>query len=115
MAPGSRARLLLDYSDDGLVERFINSVLDVDLGDGAELTVYRAQRHGDRAFHIDRIDATVGKDAAFIFRDSQLGSSLARLDLNVSLRGRAAQAQVTGVFLADGTRHLDTHVRVDHY
>ena len=57
MGPRSRARLLLDYSDDGAVERFVNSVLDVELGDGAELEVYRLQRHGDRAFHIDRVDA----------------------------------------------------------
>ena len=115
MGAGRRGRLLLDYTDDGTVERFVNSVLDVELADGAELTVYRAQRHGDRTFHIDRLDANVANDARFVCRDSQLGGSLARLDLNVTLRGRAAQAQLTGVFLADGTRHLDTHVRVDHY
>jgi Fe-S cluster assembly protein SufD len=114
MAPHSRARLLLDYSDDGSIERFVNSVLDVELGAGAELQVYRLQRQGDRAFHIDRVDANVGADARFVMRDSQLGSSLARLDLNVCLSGRAAQTQLTGVFLADGNRHLDTHVLVDH-
>jgi Fe-S cluster assembly protein SufD len=114
MAPGSRGRLLLDYSDDGRVERFVNSVLDVELGDGAELQVYRLQRQGDRAFHIDRVDANVGSNARFVMRDSQLGGSLARLDLNVSLAGRAAQTQLTGVFLADGSRHLDTHVLVHH-
>jgi hypothetical protein len=103
MAPHSRARLLLDYSDDGSIERFVNSVLDVELGAGAELQVYRLQRQGDRAFHIDRVDADVGADARFVMRDSQLGSSLARLDLNVCLSGRAAQTQLTGVFLADGT------------
>jgi Fe-S cluster assembly protein SufD len=114
MAPGSRGRLLLDYFDDGLVERFVNSVLDVELGDGAELQVYRLQRQGDRAFHIDRVDANVGSNARFVMRDSQLGSSLARLDLNVDLSGRAAQTELTGVFLADGSRHLDTHALVHH-
>jgi Fe-S cluster assembly protein SufD len=32
----------------------------------------------------------------------------------VSLDGRAAHAEVTGVFLADGSRHLDSHVLIDH-
>jgi Fe-S cluster assembly protein SufD len=47
-------------------------------------------------------------------RDSQLGGSLSRLDLNVNLAGRAAEAAVTGLFIADGSRHLDTHVHIDH-
>jgi Fe-S cluster assembly protein SufD len=115
MAPGSRARLLLDYVDDGQVERFVNSVLDVELGAGAQLQVYRLQRLGARTFHIDRTDARVGTDARLVCRDSQLGGALARLDLNVALDGRAAQAELTGVFLADGSRHLDTHLLIDHH
>jgi len=114
MAPRSRARLLLDHADDGAHEHFTNAVLDVELGAGAELTVYRLQRQSDRAFHIERIEARLGEGARFVLRDSQLGGSLSRLDLNVSLDGRGASTELTGVFLADGSRHLDTHVLVNH-
>ncbi len=114
MAPGSRGRLLLDHADDGAHEHFTNAVLDVELGAGAHLTVYRLQHQGERAFHIERIEARVAGNASFVLRDSQLGGSLARLDVNVSLDGRAASTEVTGVFLADGSRHLDTHVLIGH-
>ena len=114
MAPGSRGRLLLDHADDGAHEHFTNAVLDVELGADAQLTVYRLQRQGARAFHIERIEARVGERGTFVLRDSQLGASLGRLDVLVSLDGRAAAAEVTGVFLADGSRHLDTHVHVAH-
>jgi len=115
MAAGSRGRLLIEHADDGGQEHFTNAVLDVELGVGAQLTVYRLQHQDERAFHIERIDARVAENASFVLRDSQLGGSLARLDVHVSLDGRAASTEVTGVFLADGTRHLDTHVLVGHH
>ena len=114
MAAGSRARLLLDHVDDGAHEHFTNAVLDIELEAGAHLTLYRLQRQGERAFHIERIEARVGAGATFVMRDSQLGASLARLDTNVSLDGRAAATEITGVFLADGSRHLDSHILVGH-
>ncbi len=46
--------------------------------------------------------------------DAQLGGSLGRLDLNARLVAPGAAAEMTGLFLADGNRHLDTHARVDH-
>jgi Fe-S cluster assembly protein SufD len=46
--------------------------------------------------------------------DAQLGAGLARLDLNARLAAPQAAAELTGLFLADGSRHLDTHVLVDH-
>jgi Fe-S cluster assembly protein SufD len=76
--------------------------------------VYRLHRPGDRAFHIERIETRVGDGARFVLRDSQLGGSLSRLDVHVSLDGRGASTELTGVFLADGSRHLDTHVLVEH-
>jgi Fe-S cluster assembly protein SufD len=115
MAPGSRARLLIDHVDDGAHEHFTNAVLDIELGADAHLTLYRLQRQGERAFHIERIETRVGDNATFVMRDSQLGAGLARLDTNVSLDGRAATTEVTGVFLADGSRHLDSHIHIGHH
>jgi Fe-S cluster assembly protein SufD len=112
MAAGSRGRLLLEHCGDD--EHFVNAVLDVELGEGAELHVHRLQRGGDRLFQIERVEVRVGAAGRFVMRDAQLGGSLSRLDLRVCLDGRAAATELTGVFLADGTRHLDTHVLVEH-
>jgi Fe-S cluster assembly protein SufD len=114
MAPGSRGRLLLEHVDDDASEHFTNAVLDIELGANAQLTVYRLQHQGARAFHVERIEARVGAGANLIVRDSQLGASLGRLDAHISLDGRAAHAEITGVFLADGSRHLDSHILIGH-
>jgi hypothetical protein len=63
MAAGSRGRLLIDHVDDGAHEHFTNVVLDIELEPDAHLSVYRLQRQGTRAFHVERIEARVGAGA----------------------------------------------------
>lgn len=112
-ARGSTARIVLRHLGDD-AERFVNSVVDVEVGPDATVHLYRLLDGGNRAFHIERIEATVGQRGTFVVHDAQLGAGLARLDLNARLAAPQAAAELTGLFLADGSRHLDTHVRVDH-
>ncbi|HEX7373827.1 MAG TPA: Fe-S cluster assembly protein SufD [Steroidobacteraceae bacterium] len=110
----SRLRVVLHHVGESAAEQFVAAVVEAQLAEGAELHAYRVQANGDRVFHIERIDGVVGPGARLALRDAQLGGTLSRLDLNVSLAGRAAETELTGLFVADGTRHLDTHVHVDH-
>jgi Fe-S cluster assembly protein SufD len=112
-AAGSHARIVIRHLSDD-VERLVNSLVDVELGPDATLHVYRLLDTGERTFHIERIEATVAQRGTFVLHDAQLGAGLARLDLNARLAAPQAAAELTGVFLADGSRHLDTHVLVDH-
>ena len=112
-ARGSTARIVLRHLGDD-AERFVNSVVDVEVGPDATVHLYRLLDGGNRAFHIERIEATVGQRGTFVVHDAQLGAGLARLDLNARLAAPQAAAELTGLFLTDGSRHLDTHVRVDH-
>jgi Fe-S cluster assembly protein SufD len=114
-AAGSIARVILRYSDDTAAESLVNSFVDVEVGARAVLHVYRLLARGDRAFHIERFEATIGHGGSFVMHDAQLGAGLARLDLNARLAAPGASAELTGLFLADGARHFDTHVHVDHF
>jgi Fe-S cluster assembly protein SufD len=110
---GSVARLVLRHSGDD-AERLVNVVVDVEVGPDAALHVYRLFEPGERTFHIERLEATVGQRGTVFVHDAQLGAGLARLDLNARLAAPQAAAELTGLFLADGSRHLDTQVRADH-
>lgn len=112
-ARSSTSRFVLRHVGDDS-ERLVNSVVDIEVGPDASVHVYRLLDNGMRTFHIERIDATVGQRGAVLVHDAQLGSGLARLDLNARLAAPQATAELTGLFLADGSRHLDTHVLVDH-
>lgn len=111
---GSTARVILRHFGDDAAERFVNAVADVEVGADAVLHLYRLLSQGDRSFHIERIEATVGQRGTFVMHDAQLGAGLGRLDLNVRLAAPEAATELTGLFLADGSRHLDTHLHVDH-
>lgn len=112
-ARGSSSRMLLRHVGDD-TERWVNSVVDIEVGPDATLHLYRLLGSGTRAFHIERVEATIAQRGTFVAHDAQLGAGLARLDLFARLAGPQAATELTGLFLADGTRHLDSHVRVDH-
>jgi Fe-S cluster assembly protein SufD len=112
-ARGSTSRIVLRHAGDD-TERLVNSVVDIEVGPDATVHLYRLLDNGTRAFHIERIEATVAQRGNFVMHDAQLGGGLARLDLTVRLAAPQAAAELTGLFLADGSRHLDTHVRADH-
>jgi Fe-S cluster assembly protein SufD len=111
---GSTSRIILHHAGDDAAEQFVNSFVEMEIATEANLHLYRLQAAGARSFLIERIEATLGPRAGFLMHDAELDASLSRLDLNVRLAAPGAATELSGLFLADGARHLDAHVRVDH-
>jgi Fe-S cluster assembly protein SufD len=111
---GGSAQVVVHHYGDDDAERFVNSYVEIEAGPDSSLRVYRQQAQGSRTFHIERIEATVGQRAVLTVHDAELGGSISRLDLHARLAAPGATAELNGLFLADGARHLDAHVRVDH-
>lgn len=84
------------------------------LGDGAQLTHARVQDEAQRATSFLRTDATLADSAQYIRIDLELGGGLSRHQLNVLLQGNGARVNADGVLLADGKRHLDTRLGIEH-
>jgi Fe-S cluster assembly protein SufD len=91
-----------------------NSIAHVHLAAGARLTHLRVQDEAPGASLISRTDAVLARDAIYRRLDLELGGALARHELNASLQGEGAQVLANGVLLADGKRHLDTRLGIDH-
>lgn len=98
----------------GTHRHLLNTVLQVELGEGAVLTQARVQREADGATLIQRTHATVGANAHYRRLDLELGAALSRHELDVVLAGDGAQLDSNGVLLADGRRHLDTRLGIEH-
>jgi Fe-S cluster assembly protein SufD len=98
----------------GAHRHLLNTVLQVELGDGATLTQARVQRESDGATLIQRTKATLGANAHYRRLDLELGGALSRHELDVALAGDGAQLDANGVLLADGRRHLDTRLGIEH-
>jgi Fe-S cluster assembly protein SufD len=111
----SAARIVVQHAGNDDAEHFVNSYVEVEADADATLHLYRLQTAGARSFLIERVEATLGARATLEVHDAELEASLSRLDLHARLAAPGASATLTGLFLADGARHLDAHVRVDHF
>ena len=91
-----------------------NSLTHVHLARESQLRHARVQRDGDRASSLLRTEAVLARDAEYRRMDLELGAALSRHELNVRLEGDQARLLANGVLLADGRRHLDTRLGIDH-
>jgi Fe-S cluster assembly protein SufD len=91
-----------------------NALLHAHLADGARLSHVRVQEAAPRATLFARTDAVLAREAGYARTDLELGAALSRHELNVRLEGNGAALQADGVLLADGRRHVDTRLGIDH-
>jgi len=91
-----------------------NALLHAHIADGARLSHVRVQDAAPRATLFARTDAVLAREAGYARTDLELGAALSRHELNVRLEGNGAALQADGVLLADGRRHVDTRLGIDH-
>ena len=91
-----------------------NSRLRITLGERAQLKQLRVQDDGARATRFLRTDATLATKANYDRLDLELGASLSRHELNITLQGESARVHSGGILMAHGKRHLDTRLGIVH-
>lgn len=91
-----------------------NAIAHVHVAAGARLRHVRLQDEAARATLFARTDAVLARDAEYSRIDLELGAALSRHELNVRLEGEGARLQADGVLLADGRRHVDTRLGIQH-
>ncbi len=90
----------------GAVELFV--------GRGAKLRFVNVQNWDASTWHFSRERALVGADASIQWTVGGLGSRLAKVNQEVALMGKGADAQVNGVMFTTGKQHLAYFTRQDH-
>ncbi|MFT3807459.1 Fe-S cluster assembly protein SufD [Arenimonas sp.] len=113
---GARARLTVveHHLASGEHRHLDNHLLQVELGEGAELVHARIQDTADGATLVQRTDAVLASGAEYRRVDLELGAGLSRHELNVSLRGDGASLVSGGALLGSGRRHVDTRLGIEH-
>ncbi|MDE2408055.1 MAG: Fe-S cluster assembly protein SufD [Xanthomonadaceae bacterium] len=91
-----------------------NALLHAHVARSARLSHVRVQDAAARASLFARTDAVLARDAGYARTDLELGAALSRHELNVRLEGDGASLQADGVLLADGRRHVDTRLGIEH-
>jgi len=110
----SRATVIESYvslRDSGY---FTNAVTEIALGEGAHLDHCKLQRESESAFHVGTVQIREARDSQLHSFSFAVGGSLARTNVYTSLDGDAATCTLNGLYLADGTQHIDNHTSIEH-
>jgi Fe-S cluster assembly protein SufD len=93
---------------------FTNAVTEVILGDGARVSHYKLQSEGTNAFHVGTIQARQPQSSYYESFSFATGADLSRTNVYTVLEGDAAECVLNGLYLADGTQHMDHQTYVEH-
>jgi Fe-S cluster assembly protein SufD len=98
----------------GAADNFVNSICEIDLGDGSRVEHIRLQDEADTGFSIAGLHVRQARDSEFVSHNYCLGGALARNDVVVLLEEPGAHCTLNGLFMVRGSQHVDNHVRIDH-
>jgi Fe-S cluster assembly protein SufD len=89
-------------------------VVELVVGDGAQLTFVTVQDWDDESVHHSHQHARVGRDATLRHVAVSFGGDLVRMNTSVEYAGPGADAELLGVYFADAGQHLEHRLFVDH-
>ena len=89
-------------------------VVEVVVGDGAQVSVVSLQDWADDAVHLSHHETTVGRDATYKHVAVSFGGDLVRMDSNVSYGGPGGSAEMLGLYFADEGQHIEHRLFADH-
>lgn len=114
VAPGCDAEIIEYQSSEGSGEHYGNSVVALNIGQGAVARYLRIQNRRIGHIHTGRLSIAMGADAKLNMASYDLGGGLVRNDVDIDLGEPGADVDFNGLYLAGDGQHIDNHTRVDH-
>jgi Fe-S cluster assembly protein SufD len=109
---GAEAEVWERYASAG--EGLFNAVVELVVGDGANLRYVCEQDLSERSWVFATQRAEVGRDANIEWVALGFGSGRGKARMETKLAGRGASAKVTGAYAGTGTQHLDYDTTQEH-
>jgi Fe-S cluster assembly protein SufD len=109
---GARATFAEDYSS--TVPGYVNTVVELVIGDGARLEYVTTQKHHAETRQFGTHRATIGRDGEVDWVVLGLGGSRAKSRIESYLADQGANAKVTGAYFLTGTEHADYDTTQEH-
>ena len=91
-----------------------NAVTEVFADHGANVDHYFLEREGREAFHVASLFPHLGEYAWVKSHTVLLGGGLVRNNVSPVLAGTDCECVINGLYVGDGTQHLDNVMRVHH-
>jgi Fe-S cluster assembly protein SufD len=109
---GARATYAEDYSS--TVPGYVNTVVELVIGDGARLEYVTTQKHHAQTRQFGTHRATIDRDGEVDWVVLGLGGTRAKSRIESYLAGPGANAKVTGAYFLTGSEHADYDTTQEH-
>ncbi len=102
------------YHDLGEDTSFTNEVTEIVIAENAKLDHYKLQLNNDKAFYTGTTQVSQATSSTFTSYTFTTGGAVIRNNLNVDQEGEGCETNMYGLYLVDGSAHVDNHTTVDH-
>jgi Fe-S cluster assembly protein SufD len=114
MGAGSEAQIVESYIGFERGRYFTNAVTEL-VGDAdAVIEHCRLQQESDGGLHVGTLAAHLERGCRLTAHAVTLSGSLVRNNVRVVLDGEGAECVLNGLYLADGTEHVDNFTEIEH-
>jgi len=114
IAESASAVVVERYAALGNAAYLTNAVTDVTLGADAQLDHVALECESESAFHVGTLFARLGRNARFRSHAISLCAALVRNEVDAVLAASGAECILNGLFMANGSRHVDNQTTIDH-
>jgi Fe-S cluster assembly protein SufD len=111
---GAQATVVESYAGIGSGATFTNAVTEIVAADNSVVDHVRLERELPDAIHTSHVEASIGRSASLATQSISLGGGLVRHDVNAVLEGEGADCTLNGLYVLDGSQHVDNHTLIDH-
>ncbi|MFI5212190.1 MAG: Fe-S cluster assembly protein SufD, partial [Ignavibacteria bacterium] len=110
----SKVRIIESYHSMADNENLTNVVNEVIAGENADVEIYRLQNENMKSFHVNRTQAYQNRGSVFTHYSVTFGGSIVRNDTNTLLDAENCTGNLYGLYLTEGSQHVDNHTLIDH-
>jgi len=110
----SRVKVLESYNSITNSANFTNVVTEVIAEEGSNIDLYRIQDENLNSFHVSLTQVEQKKRSVFTVYTMTTGGALVRNDVNSVLDDEGCETHLYGLYITDGSQHVDNHTLMDH-
>jgi Fe-S cluster assembly protein SufD len=111
---GSQIKVVESYVSVGSAAGFTNAVMEIAVGEGANVEHCKFQDESRDAFHVATIQSSLARDSRFRSHSISIGAQIARHDINTVMTGEGVECVLNGLYVASDSQLVDHHMIVDH-
>jgi Fe-S cluster assembly protein SufD len=102
------------YRTFGDNETFTNTYTEIFVAESANVHYYKVQNESDQSHHIGTTAVLQKSKSVFTANTVTANGGFTRNNLNIKVDGEYAEANMFGLYMPNGSQHIDNHTVVDH-